>query len=178
MFNKRLIALLSSGALFLAACTADISEEQVGENLTTKKENVVVHEESPAVEFSLDEEERYTSFTKDLNLENLKGLKPISVAKMYVQAVLDKNDEVQYALYTDRKELVLWSKEEHLSFPESERGTIEQNRKTFNNIGKGEFIQTSDYEGYIEYDSGEGISGFQMIKNEDGIWQVAFMPIQ
>ncbi|AOV09202.1 RNA polymerase subunit sigma [Sporosarcina ureilytica] len=127
---------------------------------------------------SPDEEERYASFTKDLNLEHLKGLKPKSVAKMYVQAILDKKYEVQYALYTDREEAVQWSKEEDQSIPESDRGTIEQNRKLFNNIGKGEFIQISDYEGYIEYDSGEGISGFQMIKNDDGIWQVAFMPIQ
>ena len=178
MFNKRLIVLFSSGALLLAACTADNSEEQVSEKLTTKKENVVVHNELPVVEFSPDEEERYTSFAKDLNLEHLKGLEPKSVAKMYVQAILDKEYNVQYALYTDREESVQWSKEEDQSFLESHRGTIEQTRKTYNHIGNGEFIQTSDYEGYIKYDSGEGISGFKMMKNEDGIWQVAFMPIQ
>lgn len=178
MFNKGLIVLLSSGALLLAACTANNSEEQVSEKLTTKKESVVVHEELPVVELSPDEEERYISFAKDLNLEHLEGLEPKSVAKMYVQAVLDKNYNVQYALYTDREEVVQWSKEEDQSIPVSHRGTNEQNRKLFNNIDKGEFIQTSDDEGYIKYDSGEGISGFQMIKNEDGIWQVAFMPIQ
>ena len=177
MFNKRLIVLLSSGALLLAACTANNSEEPISEKLTTKKENVVVHE-LPVVELSPDEEERYISFTKDLNLEHLEGLEPKSVAKMYVQAVLDKNYDVQYALYTDREEAVQWSKEEDQSIPETHRGTNEQNRKLFNNIGKGEFIQTSDYEGYIKYNSGEGINGFQMIKNEDGIWQVAFTPIQ
>lgn len=37
---------------------------------------------------------------------------------------------------------------------------------------------TTDDQGYIAYDSDEGKSGFQMIKNEDGIWQVLFQPIQ
>lgn len=49
--------------------------------------------------------------------------------------------------------------------------------KHFKNIDKGTFVQTSDYEGYIEYDLAEGTNGFQLIKNVDVVWQVSFMPI-
>ena len=131
------------------------------------------------------EQEVYNSFQKDLNEQHLKKLEPISIARLYVQAKLDNKTDVIYALYTDKHGHVQWTKEEHEKFPESDRGTTEQILKTFNNIEKGKFIQTSDFEGYIEYVASkdaqnvgaEGKSGFQMIKDEDGIWNVAFQPI-
>lgn len=69
-------------------------------------------------------------------------------------------------------------KREDESIPESDRGSKEQYIKQFRNIDKGTFIQTSDDEGYIEYDTGEGTMGFKMIKDADGTWQVSFLPIQ
>ncbi|KMY46249.1 hypothetical protein AC622_00040 [Bacillus sp. FJAT-27916] len=147
----------------------------------TVENKVIV--DSSAAEFNLfelsnEEEKVYTDFQKDLNLEHLRRLEPISIGKLYVQTILDKKIDAQYALYTDRKEYIQWSKEEDEKIPVTDRGTSEQVIKQFKNIDKGEFIQTNDYEGYIEYDSGKGKSGFKMIKNEDGIWQVAFLPIQ
>lgn len=127
------------------------------------------------------EQEVYNNFQKDLNEQHLKGLEPISIAKIYVQASLDNKRDVIYALYTDRKGRVLWTKEEFEKFPVSDRGTKEEILKPFKNIETGTFIQTSDFEGFIEYQSrkdAEAKSGFQMIKDEDGIWNVAFQPIQ
>jgi hypothetical protein len=43
---------------------------------------------------------------------------------------------------------------------------------------KREFIQTSDHEGYVKYMNESGEMGFQMVKDEDGIWNVSFTPIQ
>jgi hypothetical protein len=139
----------------------------------------------PEYDFKLSPKEQavYTSFQKDLNEQHLKELEPISIAKLYVQATLDNKREVTYALYTDRLGHVLWTKEEFEKFPKTDTGTKEQEKtlKLFNNIEKGNFIQTSDFEGYIEYvasKDADGKSGFQMIKDEDGIWNVAFQPIQ
>ncbi|MRX73728.1 RNA polymerase subunit sigma [Bacillus lacus] len=133
-------------------------------------------------DFTLTEEEikAYRSFSKNLNEQHLKGLNPLSVAKLYVQANLDQRFDVTYALYTDRQEHILWTKEENENLPDSD---IENTQRIFKNIEKGEFIQTSDFEGYIKYykddsKSPEAMMGFSMIKNENGIWQVGFMPIQ
>ncbi|TDF92817.1 RNA polymerase subunit sigma [Paenibacillus piri] len=130
---------------------------------------------------SAKEQEVYNNFQKDLKKHHLSGLEPISIAKLYVQASLDSKNDVVYALFTDKKGHVQWTKEEDEKVPNSDRGTSEQILKTFNNIEKGKFIQTSDFEGYIEYQTSEDEkhkSGFKMIRDDDGIWKVSFLPIQ
>jgi hypothetical protein len=152
---------------------------------SSKGPNDIINDDNIAsicpFELTHNEVKAYESFQSDLNLKHLEGLGPISIAKLYVKAGFDKKYNVQYALYTDRSEYVLWSKEEDEKIPESDRGTNEQNHLLFKNLDKGRFVQTSDYQGYIEYDSSdssEAKSGFKMIKNESGVWHVAFMPIQ
>ena len=171
------IAFLS-GAILLTACSIEKN---------TPKENRPVEEQvnvdTVAAEFTLfelshEENHAYNNFQQDFNLEHLRRLEPISVAKLYVRTIVDKKYDVQYALYTDRDNYIQWSKEDDEKFPLSDRASSEQVVKQFKNLDKGEFIQTNDFEGYIKYDSGEGKRGFKMIKNEDGIWQVAFLPIQ
>lgn len=133
----------------------------------------------PNVLLSAKELEVYNLFQKDLNEQHLKELEPISIAKLYVQSQLDKKYDVTYALYTDREEFVQWTKEDDDKMPNTDRGSIEQVLKTFKGIESGEFVQTSDFRGYIEYQPNqESKSGFQMIKDDDGIWNVSFLPIQ
>jgi hypothetical protein len=132
-------------------------------------------------ELSSVEEQAYSNFQNDLDLGHLSGLEPISVAKLYIYAGYYKDTEVQYALYTDRKDRIQWSKEEDENFPDSDRATEEQTLTLFKDFEKGAFVKTGEYEGYIEFEAGEDSeakSGFKMIQNEGGIWQVAFMPIQ
>lgn len=129
-------------------------------------------------ELTEQEEEAYLLFQQQLDTNHLLGLDPISIAKLYVQAGFEKKYDIQYALYTDREEFIQWTKEEHENIPERDRGTTEQHIKKFSNMDKGQFIKTHDYGGVIEYDSVDGPMSFQMIQNEDGVWQVAFMPLQ
>jgi hypothetical protein len=127
--------------------------------------------------FLTDEEKAvYQVFSEDPTEDHLKGMGPVSVAKIYVQALLDKRKDLVYELYTDRPDYIRWTKEEQESFPPDTKENI---LKTFNGIEKGEFIQKDDIHGYIRFDNGgEGKMGFQMIKDEDGHWSVGFMPIQ
>ena len=167
-----------SGAILLTACS--IEKNTSKENKPVEKQVIV---DSVATEFTLyelsdEEKNAYNNFQLDFNLEHLRKLEPISIAKLYVRTIVDKKYDVQYALYTDREEYIQWSKEDDEKIPLSDRASSEQVVKQFKNLDKGEFIQTNDIEGYIKYDSGEGKRGFKMIKNEDGIWQVAFLPIQ
>ena len=178
MIKKYMGIACISGAILLTACSVEKTDTKEAK---TVEDKVIVDSSVAEVnlfELSNEEENVYNDFQKDLNLEHLRRLEPISIAKLYVKSIVDKKNDVQYALYTDREEYILWSKEDDKKIPDSDRGSIEQVVKQFKNIDKGQFIQTNDYEGYIEYDSGEGKSGFSMIKNEDGIWQVAFLPIQ
>jgi hypothetical protein len=135
------------------------------------------------IRFTLTPEEDviYQKFLQDLDENHLKNIDPITIAKLYIQAKLDKRYDAAYALYTDREGYVQWTKEEDERFPESDRGTIMQTLTTFNNIDSGNFIPDGEHNGYIEYEASKDAdakSGFKMIKDEDGIWNVAFMPIQ
>jgi hypothetical protein len=180
MFNKYFGIVVVLGAILLSACSVEKTEQIVKKDKTVEDKVIVDSSigELNLFELSAKEEEVYINFQKDLDVKHLSGLEPVSIAKLYVKAGFDKNYDVQYALYTDREGYVQWSKEEDIKIPETHRGTDEQKIKQFKTINKGKFVQTSDYEGYIEYDSGEGTNGFQMIKNEDGIWQVSFLPVQ
>ncbi|MFD1205329.1 hypothetical protein ACFQ38_09465 [Sporosarcina contaminans] len=127
------------------------------------------------------EQKVYDRFMLTHDVNELSGLEPISIAKLYVYASYHQDFETVYALYTDREDRILWSKEEDETIPLSDRGTPEQILQTFRNIEKGAFVQTGEYEGYIEfYPNGdrEEKSGFSLIQNEEGIWQVAFLPVQ
>ncbi|SFA70949.1 MULTISPECIES: hypothetical protein [unclassified Bacillus (in: firmicutes)] len=124
------------------------------------------------------ERENYEWFKKDYDESNLKDLSPISVAKLYVQAKLDGDRETEYELYTSRSDHILWTKEEHLSFPATDSGTKEQILADFSGIEEGKFIQTSDIEGYVSFTNANGEMGCRMVKDENGVWKVGFMPTQ
>lgn len=138
---------------------------------------------SNSAPFQLSKEEQsvYEKLKKDLNEEHIKDLSPISIAKIYVQSQYDNHHDVQYVLYTDRDDYIHWTYEEDKKIPTKDRGTKEQIVNLYTNIDKGEFIHTSDFEGYIKYPSKDDPNhsfGFMMIKDEDEIWNVSFMPIQ
>lgn len=141
--------------------------------------NEIEKSDNDGFSLTVEEKEAYQAFAEDPTEVHLHGLSPISIAKVYVQALLDGRPDLVYELYTDRREFVQWSKEEDENMTASHRATKEHILQTYKGIGSGEFIQTSDKTGYIKYDNGrEGGGGFQMVKDEDGYWSVRFMPIQ
>ncbi|WP_449538818.1 hypothetical protein [Ferdinandcohnia sp. Marseille-Q9671] len=131
-------------------------------------------------DIELNEQERaaYEEFKIDHNPEALRGMEPISVAKIYIQANADGDQVTSYALYTTREDMVMWSKEEDKKYWEEEKMDPESYKKAFYGLGSGIFHQTNEYQGYISFRNSTGQMGFQMIKDETGIWKVAFMPIQ
>jgi hypothetical protein len=137
----------------------------------------IVIDQSP---FKLSEKESaaYNWFKLDHDRVNLRGLTPLSIAKLYVQAGIDGDAETEYALYTSRPDYVRWTKEEHLMYAANSKVSKEEILAAFQGLQHGEFIETSDFEGYIKYENPNGMQGFHLIKDEDGIWKVGFMPIQ
>ncbi|MEH7384439.1 RNA polymerase subunit sigma, partial [Bacillus sp. JJ1521] len=131
-------------------------------------------------DLELNEQERaaYEQFKLDHNPEALRNLEPISVAKIYLQANADGDQETSYALYTTREDRVMWSKEEDKKYWEQDPMFAKTDNKAFYGLGSGTFHQQSEYEGYISFRNKDGDMGFQMVKEENGIWKVSFMPIQ
>lgn len=130
--------------------------------------------------FKLDEQEMlaYELFKQNHSSKHLKDLPPLSIAKLYVQARLDSDPETEYALYTTRSEHVRWSKAEHIQDSSEFSSSSEEILAAFQGIQGGEFVETSDYEGYLKFESKNGVQGFRLIKDLDGVWKVGFMPIQ
>jgi pimeloyl-ACP methyl ester carboxylesterase len=130
------------------------------------------------------EQQIYDELLQKLDKQKLVGLEPLSVAKLYVQASYDLQYDLQYFLYTTREGHVQWTKGEHnqdlqKQDTSSVANELEKSKRLFQNIEKGTFVPTSDYEGYIKYEKdGDDNAGFQMVQDEDGIWKVAFMPTQ
>ena len=130
--------------------------------------------------FKLDEQEKlaYDLFKQNHSSKHLKDIPPLSIAKLYVQAQLDNDPETEYALYTTRPEHVRWSKAEHLQYSSKFSSSSEEILAAFQGIQAGKFVETSDYEGYIKFENKNGVQGFRLIKDLDGVWKAGFMPIQ
>lgn len=124
------------------------------------------------------EMEAYDAFKASQDPKVLSDLSPISIARLYVLADIEGDDALQYAFYTDREEYVAWSYEEQLMFPVFDRLSLDEVMALFEAVSVGLFVETGDDTGYIELSMNGMAQGFQMIKNEKGIWQVAFMPMQ
>ncbi|MEH7237837.1 hypothetical protein [Bacillus sp. JJ1562] len=131
-------------------------------------------------DLELNEQERtaYDTFKIDHNPEALRNLEPISVAKIYIQANADSDQETSYALYTTREDRVMWSEEEDKKYWEKETRDPENYKKLFYGLGSGAFQQQNENEGYITYRNKNGDQFFSMVKDENGVWKVSFMPIQ
>lgn len=163
------LSVIGLGYVFISSLFSESNHtangSSIAENLTT-------------IELTPHEEVAYQNFKKDLDLEHLRGLEPMSIAKLYLRAGFEEEFEVEYALYTDRENYIQWSLEEHLNMSKYDSPYKYNTINIFNGLIKGEFIQLSDYEGVINFTlDGEPMS-FGMLQNEDGIWQVRYMPLQ
>lgn len=130
-------------------------------------------------EWSAKEIALYEKFKENYDQTVLKNSEPVTIARLYWYAVFLQDPTTQYHLYTTRPESVMWTLEEHLSMVKTEPPMDpEQYINYAKKVDEGTFIKHEDGSGHFEYGEGEEMWGFQLILNEDGIWQVAFMPLQ
>ena len=121
--------------------------------------------------------EAYHALTNSNNIEALKGLTPITIARLYWLAVAEGNRELEYRLnYKDENDMQ-WSYEEHLNIPIFDITPPSQAMTYANEINRGTFIEQGVNSGSIEFSSNHNAL-FNMKKNKDGIWLVTFMPMQ
>ncbi|WP_221567966.1 hypothetical protein [Alkalihalobacillus sp. TS-13] len=191
---KTAIAICASITILLTLGFTFSTELQQAMNLTEKQpdttpivkdedEQQATHEpdtEDPKAVFKLSKEEMntYKSFKEDHDEEHLSSLSPVSIAKLHVQSRVDKDYETEYALYTKREEYVYWTLEQHLEDAKSSNVSPDAIRNAFAKLGKGEFELVEDKVGVIQFEGPEYDMRFRMIKGENDIWKVAFMPTQ
>ncbi|WP_128102121.1 RNA polymerase subunit sigma [Paenibacillus sp. DCT19] len=141
--------------------------------------NDATPQSSLSFELEQDEKRIYEQLKDGLDESVLLNVDPMSVAKMYVYSSYQGDYDVTYSLYTQREGYVAWSRVEDQQIPEKDRGNKEQITANFRIIEQGEFYHQDEYEGYIQYEKEAGATSyFQMIKDENNIWKVAFMPLQ
>jgi hypothetical protein len=123
--------------------------------------------------------ERYVDTLKD---EELAGLEPLDIFKMYYHAELLGDNSVKYALFMKDEEYELPSHDEYLSDSKIISGSTYDNQKIFiDKLVVTELKQTllSEDQTIVQpADSDLEEWGFQLLKNKDGIWKVAWLPLQ
>lgn len=129
---------------------------------------------------STEELAAYSAFKQSKNNIDLAALGPVSIARLFFLSEMEGDKELTYAFYTDEADYIAWSLEEYLKFSPFFQQSIEEAKMLFYEVSAGKFVQTSANEGYISFiqEGAEAPAGFQLRKNNDGIWQVSFMPMQ
>ena len=122
----------------------------------------------------------YEAFKESKDSTTLKSLTPMNIARLYLLAEIEGDSKLQYAFYTTQAEWVAWSYDEQLAFPPTHTQSLIETVQLFKDLSDGTFVHTSEIQGYISFsqENSEPLAGFQMIRNEEDIWQVAFMPMQ
>lgn len=175
---KKVLVLMGIFLLLLVGCNdSDTTNSDSTEVDSTEPETTSL------LELNDEEMEIYNEFKENYDESVLQGVEPLSVCKMYFYASTDKDYETQYELYIKDEEYVQWSKEEHLSFSESDR------MKEFDQFEKVEDLKvdiTDSKHANVNWIYGDDFTvdgnpirmGFNLVKNKEGVWKVHFMPMQ
>jgi len=122
---------------------------------------------------------KYGEFKNEYDDQVLYGLNPISICKMYLYASWIKDYETQYEFYTTDEDYVLWTKEEHLNFPESDSisdfSSYSRVYDLYVEYRAFEETEEATVVWYVEDNDYDHI--FSLVKEND-IWKVCFLPIQ
>ncbi|TCS95046.1 hypothetical protein EDD58_103471 [Hazenella coriacea] len=173
------VFLLVVGLLVGCSSEEEVEADVKGQDHTVagNEPQVTMKEKVHLLQLTNDEEKLYQSFKQGYNNQVLKDATPITVMKLYLHAVQQKDYGTEYELYIDDPEHISWSKEQHLQDASSKDEPL---LDPYNKEMEVEFVQMDETSGNVSYpredESGKG--SFGLIKNQQGIWKVRFMPEQ
>ncbi len=127
---------------------------------------------------SSDEQKIYDKYKLDRNIKLLLNIEPITIAKLYVQAIMEEEYDLAYSLYSEDSEKP--TKDEYVKTIKGLDKTIkEQYVNNAKAVEKGKFIAENENKGYIEYELiQDHPMALDMVKDSDGIWKLKYIPIQ
>ncbi|MBA4601444.1 hypothetical protein [Thermoactinomyces mirandus] len=156
---RGLIIICIGFVLFMNGCQG---HEELGTGTVVGNEKkVTLMEETDFLVLSEDEQKIYHTCKADEKENCLRKVDPIVVAKLYLYAVLTRDQVMEKALSVQ-------------GMAEARAYNKAQSMKTIlTGVTKVKFIQTDQQSGYIEYPMlGENSARFQMFKDERGVWKV------
>ncbi|HHV46769.1 MAG TPA: DUF4309 domain-containing protein [Tissierellia bacterium] len=132
------------------------------------------------------EKEVYEDFTIGFDENVLNGMSPLSVMKIYIHALMEGNYEAEWELYTKEEDQLGWDKEYHMAIPEEDRP---KNFDHYRNPVNIKLTYSEDYkyasisweDRYLDEYDGFGNPfrySFSLVRSEDYIWKVSFLPMQ
>ncbi|MEK4229612.1 hypothetical protein [Solibacillus sp. FSL H8-0538] len=141
----------------------------------------------PSFTLTTEEQSLYGAFKETYDLSLLLDVEPLTITKMYLQAEMELDYETYYALLTDRDPtrtvranyLQRTQKIRDYYFTEDIQRLL--SAYGFNGIEEGQFEQINEINGMIHFfpTSPTSTSSLEtsagMLKNEQGIWQPAFI---
>ncbi|SHI52872.1 hypothetical protein SAMN02745751_00492 [Dethiosulfatibacter aminovorans DSM 17477] len=157
-----------------------ILEENFGHDEGAEDEAEANFESISFLDMSEDELMIYESFKEEYNDEMLTAVEPFTIMKLYLYCSYIKDYETQYELYVNHEDYDMsWTKEEHMNIPEEHRISDFGEFETAYNVevkvegAHALVLWNSDYDGEEEFKY-----GFNLDKDENGIWKVNFIPMQ
>lgn len=133
---------------------------------------------------SADIEKLYGRFAEEKDDELLRELSPLDVFRFYAKASEAGDYSTQYALYIKDSGYEVPSYKSFLNDISQDQGEADRSRQKWAEL-KSSYALTEEIDGnraLIRMSNGTGNvedeKGFQLIKNKDGIWKAAWMPMQ
>lgn len=128
----------------------------------------------------------YEDYIIDFDDNKLKGYTPMNIMKIWLHALKERNYEVEWELFTKEEKQLGWDKEYHMGLRKDRReGDFDAYKNPVNievNYGDNyEYAYISWEDKYLEEYDGSGNPfrySFGLVSGGDGIWKVAFLPMQ
>ncbi|MFF5994470.1 hypothetical protein AAGS61_06895 [Lysinibacillus sp. KU-BSD001] len=145
---------------------------------------VAIQQITPTYTLTAEEQQLYTQFKESYQLELLRDISPLTIAKIHLIAASEHDWRTNYTLLKNKKgdftqwlEEVVGTDEGRPLFSSLE--TKLSNAYKYNGLENGKFSEAKYGHGYIEFTptyNAPGQMSLHMMQNEDGIWQPTFMP--
>jgi len=133
---------------------------------------------------SKETEELYSRFAEKKEDELLRGLSPLDVFKFYVKASEASDYETQYALFIKDSDHEVPSYKTYINEISRDQEALDRAKQMWAELKEsyGLTEEIEDDQALIRISNGSGNNeedkGFQLVKNKDGIWKAAWMPMQ
>ncbi len=162
------------------------SNDELKEKIIEYLENDLLNEATyNLMNMSEENQEVYARFKEDYDKSTLIDKDPLTICKLYFHAISMKDYETEYQLYIQGENIRGWTYEEHMEIPDEHRMTdFEAFKKVYRLHVK---YNESKTQATIIWELNNGEmdtigelykQGFSLMKDEDDIWRVGFVPMQ